>query len=791
MSKKPIPRKKIFFITSNLLNQTEQLQYELQKCIGIQNLRAREKGEFIQEIKYLNNKYLTTLCSFEIIPSDLKKESKPYKATIILRDIKDCYFKGNIIFTNYNKNIFIYDFKFEDYKGMIKDTPPPTSIKFTKCEQFKFFFNYLKQNEILINEELGIDLIQDSLNYITNDNFALDFYMEIFKVCYLQKNIISFLNEFSLEKFYIPLNFNYQEYSSIINLIYQKPRIIMRHLNEKDEHNIYYIKLYTLIFYLRRKYDKENAEKMILNKDLYKYFADFLPKYPNYFANLICPEELIDQMFKLNLNLDIIKGAFIYASGVEQILYFIIKYIKEIKNCLLNEKNILIMSRIGIAQENDDLDKIFEYIFKIIKYENQNNKEILFSFDKTFWESYIILFNDIKKLEIIKRAIKKCSELEKDLSSENLGLNEKIHNVGIVSIEKGLLKNESLLDFIKNDDYFSDRDKEKKFYRPLSILKGLDFETMTDNFFEKWKTSNIFIIYNFDITNFKTALINSIDDIKYFGKLLKLFDYKNNKIFDNHVITNLRAKFKNIAFTFKKETCPDFVKDVAFYIYIMDFVDKKNIQSFLKETIEKYIVSSEIIRDIYLYLVTQYKDISENAIESVTTYLMNNKERLNAEAIIFLLEKITNANIIKSLLNKLINFVIKEEELYSQENNFESFKLLELIQKKNLMDKCQGTKGTQYLLNTIALGDKVLNDIKNGQIKYNSFMNIWGTIELKNIFKNKLNLLFFSNEKNVNTCIERNLKRDRIVPIEVIKKMSKRITKPLKSEPFDEVIVIH
>ena len=678
MSKKPIPRKKIFFITSNLLNQTEQLQYELQKCIGIQNLRAREKGEFIQEINYLNNKYLTTLCSFEIIPSDLKKESKPYKATIILRDIKNYYFKGNIIFTNYNKNIFIYDFKFEDHKGMIKDTPPPKSVKFTKCEQLKFFLNYLKQNKILINDELGIDLIQDSLNYITNDNFALDFYMEIFKACYSQKNIISFLNEFSLEKFYIPLNFNYQEYSSIINLIYQKPRIIMKHLNEKDEHNIYYIKLYTLIFYLRRKYDKENAEKMILNKDLYKYFANFLPKYPNYFANLICPEELIDQMFKLNLNLDIIKGAFIYASGVEQILYFIIKYINEIKNCIkyineiknciLNEKHILIMSRIGIAQENDDLDKIYEYIFKIIKYENQNNKEILFSFDKTFWESYIILFNDIKKLEIIKRAIKICSELEKDLSSENLGLNEKIHNLGIISIEKGLLKNESLLDFIQNDDYFSDRDKEKKFYRPLSILKGLDFETMTDNFFEKWKTSNIFIIYNFDITNFKSALINSIDDIKYFGKLLKLFDYKNNKIFDNHVITNLRAKFKNIAFTFKKETCPDFVKDVAFYIYIMDFIEKKNIQSFLKDTIEKYIVSSEIIRDIYLYLVTQYKDISENAIESVTTYLMNNKERLNAEAIIFLLEKITNLNIIKFLLNKLINFVIKEEELYSQEN---------------------------------------------------------------------------------------------------------------------------
>ena len=109
MSKILIPRKKVFFITSNLLNQTEQLQYKLQNCIGIKNLRAREKGEFIQEIKYLNNKYLTTLCSFEIIPLDLKKENKPYKATIALRDIKgNIYFKGNIIFTNYNKNNFIY-----------------------------------------------------------------------------------------------------------------------------------------------------------------------------------------------------------------------------------------------------------------------------------------------------------------------------------------------------------------------------------------------------------------------------------------------------------------------------------------------------------------------------------------------------------------------------------------------------------------------------------------------------------------------------------------------------------
>ena len=764
MSKKQKPAqtgiKKVFFITSNYAYKNNEFEYTLSKSNGMKNLKAGKNAELSKDIAYVNNKYTVAICSFEIVPDDLKKEPKDaetnlYKAIITLKDGKSYFFKGNIFFRKNDKNTFIYDFRFEEYKGMIKDTPPPVSIKFTKTEQFKHFLEYFKRNKIKAGEEIHIDFIQDSQNYIFKETFEIDFFLEVFKACYSQKEVKLFLRGFKLEKSYIPVNFNYNNYSGLIKIFDKNPTIITKHCSEKDNPFNYLVKLYSLIFYLRRKYEKNIADEMLSNKELYPYFADFLPRYTTLFPNIICPEELIDQMFKVKLTLNIIKGTFLYTSGVEQILYFINKYINEIKICILNEKKKLIMSTVGLAQESDNLEKIYEEISKIIKYEIENNKEILFSFDRTFWESYVLLNNDLKNLEIINKSIKLCSELEKDLSSEKLGLIEKIHNTGINLIEQGELKNESLLDFIQIDSYFFDRNKEKKFYRPLSILKGLDFESMTDNFFEKWKTSNIFIIYNFDITNFKTALINSINDIKYLGKLLKLFDYKNNKIFDNHVISNLRAKFKNIVTTFKNETCPDFAKDVAFYIYIMDFSDKRNIQSFLKDTIERFIPSLDMIRDIYLFLATEYKDISENAIESVTTYLTNNKERLNAEAIIFLLEKITNPTIIKSLLNKLKYFVIKEEELYNQENNFESFKLLELIQKKDLIDICQGSKGTQYLLNTINLGDKVLNDIKNGQIKYDSFLNIWATNELKNIFKNKLNILLFNNEKDVNACIDK------------------------------------
>ena len=58
--------------------------------------------------------------------------------------------------------------------------------------------------------------------------------------------------------------------------------------------------------------------------------------------------------------------------------------------------------------------------------------------------------------------IRICATLENELSTEILGLDEKIHNIGINSIQNGQLKNDEMLDFIELDTYFSDRNKAKK-----------------------------------------------------------------------------------------------------------------------------------------------------------------------------------------------------------------------------------------------------------------------------------------------------------------------------------------
>ena len=218
-----------------------------------------------------------------------------------------------------------------------------------------------------------------------------------------------------------------------------------------------------------------------------------------------------------------------------------------------------------------------------------------------------------------------CKEFDKDLNLDKLDLRQKIHNTGLEAIEKGYLKNEELIDFIEKDDiYFKEKAYESKYYRPLKILKGIDLKSADDKFYDRWNKSTIFKIFSFCDYDFKKGLINKVDDMKDFGKLLKLFNYKDKKKFDMSSSLLLREKFKNIIKTYKIETCPNFIKDVSLFIYIMA-QNKKEIKNFLENTIEKYIQSNQTITDIYLYIFSNYKDILKDVIEYITNYLTKKK----------------------------------------------------------------------------------------------------------------------------------------------------------------------
>ena len=748
--------KKVFFITSNQSKLDKLINYDTPKNKGLINLRAGDKNSVYRDQRNFKREQFSVFINcMDISPKDLDEKDKDpknfkYKGQVTLK-FNSTNFPGPISFIK-SKNNFIYDFEFKEYKGWGRIYDPPPRINLSKLDQLKLYIKYMKVLQKHQDDQIYKELIADSQKASSGKKIKLDFYLEIFKNCYTQKEVKIFLKKFELENILLPENFAYKEYVQMLKIIERSPKIIIKHCRENEDTSPYYINFYTLLLYTRFNYERENALQMLEKKDLWEYLIKILPDKANFFPKLPVSYELINKMFEQKLTVKIITGILSFCGSVEKILALINEKIKLISNCCIEEKKEIIMSTLENPQKTDNIEMIIEEINKIITYEMEYGKRFI-SFDEDFWKNYIQFNDEVKKLFMINKAIILCTNIDKKLKIKNMNLEEKIHKNGLDSIKKGHLRNETLIEFINIDIYFSDYKYANKYYRPMYIVNGLDFDNMTEEFFGIWNSSSIFKIYSFADNNFKSAIVEQVTDMKNFGKLLKLFNYKDKNILDYNLLQKLREKFKSILDTYKADTCPKFVEDIAYYIYIIDYQKSYNIQKFMTDTIEKFIPSVDLKKDIYIYLATNYKDITNDAINGVTDFLTKNKDRLNAKSILFLLNKINSKNIIESLLNKIESFTIKEEELFSPEKEFESFELLKGYLEDKLYQRFENLENTKYLMNALQNKDNIFNKIQKGEINFNSFKGVFFGKEKKDNFKEKLKILFFNDEDYLNKSI--------------------------------------
>ena len=762
---------KVFFITSNQSKLDKSIEYSFPNSQIPLNI-ILSKNE-----KYRGEDFSIKVFTFEILEDNLKNkdlETKKYKTKIQLnykQRFTSIYFNGEILFKE-NKNNFIFDFNFNDYQSWTGSQPPPINIKFSKCNQLKIYNEALNKMNIKQGDILSLHLIFDSQIYLKGKKYDLDFYLEILKRCYSIKEAKTLLMMFKLGRVHLPDNFEVKAYSSILELIEEKPDIIIRYCSEKDNKDKYYKLLYSLLLFFKANYEKEKVQSLLNQEELRKYFIEILSENYQKYSNIEVPDDLIkDMLNQKNITFNKIKNSLSFVISNEKLLNIIYMNIDLICETCNKEDRKINMSEIANPKSTDDLDYVIYKIQPILDY--QLNKKITFiTFKETFWRNYIEC-NDknLKNLVLIKKAILLCKYIDKSLNIENLELERKIHETGLEAIKKGELKNEALIDFIDNDDiYFKDKTYETRKYRTLEILNGIDLETIDDNFYEKWHKSNIFKIYSFIDYDFKQSLVNKVYNMKTFGKLLKLLNYN-----DKYTDIFLKNKFKELIPTYKIEECPNFIKDVSYFIYI---IDKKyeGIKDFMKEIIEKNIQSFQTLENIYLYLYSNYKDISRDVIDNMTNLFTKNIDNLKGESILVLLEKINSPNIIKSLLNKIDNFVIKEEELFSQEEEIDSFKLLKGIEEEKLMQKIPSLSETNYLVINLNLGVKILNKIKEGDIKYNLFNSIW--LGKKKILEERLYILFFENEEDVKSNIK--ILEDYFKKFVITKSLFKKLVDVLK-----------
>ena len=734
---------KVYFIVSNQTNLDEKINYLLCEQSGISNLQK----ELTFQYRYNNRENFTIIIfSFVFFPSEIEKlrgkssdKVHKYKAKINLiykGKLFNDKFIGEVFFDNKNYN-FIYDFKFTSNSFL--PNQPPVSLVLTKVQQFKFYGNLLKVLKSKQEDKIFEAYIIDALQFIVGCNyFYLDFYLEVFKKCYKQQPIKALLIAFKLERVKIPENMNSKEFYSLLNLIAKNPNTI-------EKAGKFIKNFFLLLIFFKMRYDKDSIQDLLKERKNWIYYSQILITNNQYFKSIDVPDELINEMIHSNnLNYANIMGIFSYAHSFEKILKLVNDNFDIILNCIIKENKTIKLSDIVVLKETDNFDNIIIELEKLVEYQKKTKKFIII--EKKLWESYIH-YNykkNLKNLFLIKNAIFIYKEIQENIDIKELEM--KIHETGIELINKGVLKNNDLLDFIEKDIYFSDNQYNNIIFRPINILNGIEIENIDKEFYEKWKKLNIIEILKKHKLTVKMNIIKKINKMKYFNKLYHLFNiYEKKDNCDKPTINLLTQKFSQLLNTFDKNECPDFVNDISLLVYLLDKNGLQQ-QKFMQEIIEKSSLPIDLIIGIYINLSSKYST-SHIVNKCIINYFTKNKEVFKINNLLYLFLNLESDEIIKGILGKINNLIIKEEDIF-QENETNSFKLLKGFQEKNLLNKLKKFENEPFFELMKINKTNLLNNIKNGNLEFN-ILSFWLNKDNKEIFKKRFNLLFYDLENPI------------------------------------------
>lgn len=140
------------------------------------------------------------------------------------------------------------------------------------------------------------------------------------------------------------------------------------------------------------------------------------------------------------------------------------------------------------------------------------------------------------------------------------------------------------------------------------------------------------------------------------------------------------------------------------------------------------------------------------------------------------------------LLDKKENFIIKEEELFNTEKNIQSFNLLEAIQKYKL-DNDDKIK-EKFFKHILHIKDNIFDKIKKAEINFNSYKEIYSSQDKINVFKEKLRILFFHNQNEIEECMKILKEMKNIKILSKLEKLMQIFSEFFQNERKNEIVKI-
>ena len=723
------------------------------------NYNASDTLELIEE-KNLNDNFIVPLIvkvyRFKILPDLLKKKNEQDEFEIEL-----IFEEENKVKHHYTIRFKYIDRDFYEYKLKIEGID---IIPLELDEQFDIYLeilkdNYKKNQKTKENE----DFISSSLLFLKekDNKYDLLFYFSIFLNCFATDFIQNHLLAFDPKKIKgigeIPER-RLKPIKNILNKFLKNPEQI--HIKNENLRLETTKLFYSLALYFNLYFQKEKIKEMFGNDIICEHLFEKLLSYHEFFKDLIIPKDDIIKLIENAKKYEQILTLLFYLGNdcisflevVKETKDYIYKFQEKMNNDKKDNKDKeLYDNRIDIEKyvkpkKEDNLSIILSLIEGLKLFVvNINSDMKLIKYSSLIIEKYSAFYEeiDIDKLIELKSIAQSINQIDPKFDCK-CNLDEKIHRTGLKLINNRILKNMQILLFIKNDIYYLDKNHNKKKYRSLEILDGIDISLIGDkkNFFRVWNTINFYSMFDSQIEAFSKKISSLITEMKDFRYLFKFFQIGQEEP-RKEAIKAMQNRFIEILPTYNNKICYNFIEDAVEIIFLSD-KKKVDIKKFLSD-IEKYL-NVKIINDIYINLTEKHKDLSKECNKISVKYFTENKENSEPVSLAYLIDKCNNIR--DDIFSNINNYALKEEDIFSQNETKNYIFFRELVNRK-IIEKVQNKK-QKYIVDTMKVITSFQQKIKDNEIQFNvlyPYFKEGGYTE--EILKKKISIFFIMMKKHL------------------------------------------
>jgi len=729
------------------------------------NYNTSDNLELIEEKDLENNTLIepsiVKVYRFKIDPDSLKKnKNNEFEIDVILEEDNGAKHNYTIRFKDINKDFYEYKLRMEGID----------ILPLEYDEQFQIYLDIIR-NKYKKNQKTkeNDDFIYSSLLLLKDEDNKYDllFYLSIFLNCFatdfVQNNLLAFDPKKIKGLGEIPER-RLKPIKNIINQMVKNPEKIHIKEEKSKEEKEETIKLfYSLALYFNLHYQKEKVKEMFENEKICDHLYDKLLSYCEFFKDLILDKKhIIKLILKAKdynqilillfyLGTDIITFLEVVEKTKEKICDFQKK--EELEKKKNNEiyDNLIDIEKYVKPKKEDDLEKIHALIVGFGQYTNFVNENMkLIKYSSLIIEEYSEFYKEINvdKLILLKGIVDSIKQIDQTFIC-TFNLDEKIHRTGLKLAKIGKIKNKEILDFIRNDIYFLEKNFNKKINRPLEILDGIDFALIEDKkeFFKTWKAINFYSMFDIQIDDYLKKISLIIKEMKDFEYLFKFYTNIEQENSRKHAIKILQARFIELLPTYNNKECINFLNDVVELIYLSD-KNKIDIKKFLSEIIEKKF-NVKVVNDIYIDLTEKHKDLSKESNRIIVKYFTEYKENSDPISLAYLIDKCNNIR--GDIFSNINKYSLKEDDIFSLNETKNYIFFRELVNRK-IIEKIQNIK-QKYIEDTMLTISAFQDKIKNSEIQFNLlFPYFTEGRQMEKLLENKFSIIFFNDEESSIKC---------------------------------------